>query len=91
MGATESRVVDTVQDPSGKIQFLYNLPDDSCCNGSSYNYAFDSNWHCAEWHVDSTAKSFQFFLDSTEIPAIGFTGKAGANLSVASVSTTGSW
>lgn len=78
----ESRVVDTVQSPAGKIQFIYNLPDDSCCAGSSYDWAFDDKWHCAEWHVDAAAKSYKFLLDGVEIPSIGFTGKTQANLTV---------
>lgn len=76
----ESRVVDTVQDPSGKLQYIYNLPDDSCCNGSAYDYKFDDKWHCVEWHVDVTNNSYQFFLDSVEIPSIGFTNKPAARL-----------
>ncbi len=64
----------------GKLQFLYNLPDDTCCNGSAYDYAFDDKWHCSEWHVDAAAKSYRFFLDGVEITTIGFIGKTGAML-----------
>ncbi len=79
-GTNESRVVDTVQAPSGMIQFLYNLPNDSCCTGSSYDWAFDDKWHCAEWNVDAAAKSYRFFLDGVEIASIGFTNKDAAML-----------
>jgi hypothetical protein len=76
-GATESRVVDTVVNTAGKHQFLYNLPDDSCCTGSDYLYSsYDGKWHCAEWYVDASMQQFRFFYDSTEVK-IGFTYGAG--------------
>jgi hypothetical protein len=72
-GATEARVVDTVVNSQGKHQFLYNLPDDSCCNGSSYDYAsYDGAWHCAEWYVDATTQSYRFFFEGSEATSIGF-------------------
>jgi hypothetical protein len=80
-GTDENRVVDTVEDPNGKIQYLFNVPDDSCCGGSPYNWSHDGAWHCAEWHVDVSAQSYQFFIDGKEVTSIGFTGKAGAKMS----------
>lgn len=76
----ESRVVDTVQSPSGTIQYLYNLPDDSCCNGSSYDWRYDGNWHCAEWYVNNGTDAYRFFLDGTELTSLAFTGKTEARL-----------
>lgn len=76
-GATEARVVDTVVNSQGKHQFLYNLPDDSCCNGSSYGYAsYDGAWHCAEWYVDAATQTYRFFYEGTEVTAIGFKNAA---------------
>jgi hypothetical protein len=81
LGTTESRVADTVEDPSGAtIQYLYDLPDDSCCGGTNYNWSFDGQWHCAEWYVDNTTQSYRFFIDSSEV--YSFTQKAGAKLEV---------
>ena len=72
-GSTESRVVDTVVNTQGKHQFLYNVPDDSCCKGSSYDYAsYDGRWHCAEWYVDADTQTFRFFFEGTEVKSIGF-------------------
>ena len=85
-GPTESRVVDTVENSAGKHQFLYNLPDDSCCTGSSYDYAYDGAWHCAEWHVDGTTESFRFFYDGKEVTSLAFSygaGKGGAKIPAA--------
>ena len=76
----ESRVVDTVQAPNGTIQYLYNLPDDSCCDGSAYDWRYDGNWHCAEWYVDNATDAYRFFIDSAEVTSIAFTGRTGARL-----------
>jgi hypothetical protein len=80
-GTTENRVVDTVEDPSGKLQYLFNVPDDSCCSGSSYDWKYDEAWHCAEWHVDVSAESYRFFVDGTEVTSLAFTGNAMAKMS----------
>jgi len=81
MGTTENRIVDTVEQSNGTHQWLFNIPDDSCCTGSSYNWSFDANWHCAEWYVDVSAQAYRFFTDGTEVTQIGFTGKSGARMS----------
>ncbi len=80
-GTTENRVVDTVQNSNGAYQFLFNIPDDSCCVGSPYDYRFDDTWHCAEWHVSVADQSFQFWIDGMEVKSLTFTGRAGARMS----------
>jgi hypothetical protein len=77
-GSSESRVVDTVVNSNGDHQFLYNLPDDSCCSGSAYDYrSYDGAWHCAEWYIDATTQSFRFFFEGTEVTSIGFDNRPG--------------
>jgi hypothetical protein len=76
----ESRIVDTVVDPGGAHQFLFNVPDDSCCAGSSYDYAYEGGWHCAEWYVEAASQSFRFFYEGNEVTDIAFTGVAGAHI-----------
>jgi|GEM_PF-6439598 len=44
-------------------------------NGSPYDYTFEDKWHCAEWHVDATNQSYQFFYDGKEV--LSFTNGAG--------------
>ena len=80
-GTTENRVVDTVEMTNGTHQWIYNVPDDSCCTGSDYNWSFDGSWHCAEWYVDLSTKSYRFFTDGTEVTQIGFTNNANAKMS----------
>jgi hypothetical protein len=76
IGSRECRVVDTVLGPSGSHQFLFNLPDDSCCAGSSYDYhSYDDEWHCAEWFVDASTRSYRFYFDGDEVTDIAFDGR----------------
>ena len=81
MGTTENRIVDTVEQSNGTHQWLFNLPDDSCCTSSAYNWSFDNAWHCAEWYVDVSAQSYRFFSDGTEVTQLAFTGRSGARMS----------
>jgi hypothetical protein len=80
-GTTENRIVDTVEQSNGTHQWLFNIPDDSCCTGSSYNWSFDAAWHCAEWYVDVSTLSYRFFTDGTEVTQIGFTNRTGSRMS----------
>jgi hypothetical protein len=74
LGSTECRVVDTVESTAAAHQFLFNIPDDSCCVGSSYDYhSYDDAWHCAEWYVDASTQGFRFFFDGAEVTSLAFT------------------
>jgi hypothetical protein len=74
----ESRVVDTTESPAGDVQFLYNIPDDSFGKGTPADYAYESVWRCAEWYVDATTQSYQFYLDGEEL--INFENEPAANM-----------
>lgn len=74
----ESRLVDTVVAPDGTHQFLFNVPDDTCCTSSSYDFTYDDQWHCAEWYVDGATQSYQFFYDGAEVTDLAFSGVADA-------------
>jgi hypothetical protein len=76
----ESRIVDTVVAPDGTHQFLFNVPDDSCCASSSYDFSYEGDWHCAEWHVEAETQSFRFFYNGEEVTDIAFEGVAGAHI-----------
>ncbi len=76
-GAGEYRFVDTVENLQGMHQFLWNIQYNSGTEvgrGSAYNYKYDGNWHCAEWHIDNTTSTFQFFLDNNPITLSGTAG-----------------
>jgi hypothetical protein len=78
-GNEEVRVVDTVQDPNGKHQFLYNVQPDGpeFGTGSAYLYKYDADWHCAEWHIDAADQSYHFYFDGQEITQIAKMNGAG--------------
>jgi hypothetical protein len=83
-GPSEFRVVDTVKqakdtrDVGSRHQFLYNVQPEShdeFGKGTSYDYTFDANWHCAEWHIDATNQSYHFYFGGVE--KLGFDNGAG--------------
>jgi hypothetical protein len=81
--ANECRVVDMVENANNQsVGFLYNVPDDSCCNATQvtpYTFHYENVWHCAEWYVDASMNQWRFFLDGTEL--LNFTGITGSRLS----------
>jgi hypothetical protein len=79
-GSSEYRVVDTVEDSNGKHQFLWNVQPSSVSEfgkGSPYNWTYDGNWHCAEWHVDGPTQSYHFYIDGGEVTDIAINNGAG--------------
>lgn len=66
-GSAEYRFVDTVQEASGKHQYLYNVePNDVSLQGA-YAYQFDNSWVCTEWYVDNQTQTYRFFRNGTEL------------------------
>jgi hypothetical protein len=86
--ARECRVVDMVENAFDQtVAFLYNVPDDSCCNATNvtpYTFRYEMVWHCAEWFVDAGSNSWRFFLDGNEL--LDFSNNAGARLPQCNVS-----
>jgi hypothetical protein len=78
-GAEEVRVVDTVENAQGMHQWLYNVQPTGAefGTGSAYNWKYDGNWHCAEWHIDNPTQSYHFYLDSTEVTSIAINNGLG--------------
>lgn len=73
LGAAEFRVVDTVKDIDGTHQFLWNVQPEASGEygkGSSYDWVFDSDWHCAEWYIDGTNQQYRFVIDEKEVTQI---------------------
>jgi hypothetical protein len=83
VGAAEYRVVDTVKNSgmNATHQFLFNVQPSGAefGKGSSYDWRFDANWHCAEWFVDGANQAYQFFIDGTEVQQIRIQNGAGNN------------
>jgi len=80
-GSAENRIVDTVETQNAHThQWLFNTPDDACCTSSSYDWTFDDAWHCAEWYVDLTTKSYRFFSDSKEVTQLAFSNRSASQI-----------
>ena len=81
VGAAEYRVVDTVKNQGANAthQFLFNVQPSGAeyGKGSSYDWRFDANWHCAEWFIDGANQAYQFFIDGTEVQQIRIQNGAG--------------
>jgi hypothetical protein len=79
-GTIEVRVVDTVEDAQGNHQYLYNVQPNErgeFGRGSSYDYQYDGEWHCAEWFVEHATQSYRFYIDGDEIESIAVANGAG--------------
>ncbi|MDB4982459.1 MAG: hypothetical protein JWM82_3211, partial [Myxococcales bacterium] len=78
-GDEEVRVVDTVEDPSGKFQFIYNVQPsgDEFATGSAYDWRYEDTWHCAEWHIDAANQSYHFYFDGNEVTQLAKMNGAG--------------
>ncbi len=73
LGEAWYRVVDTVQNAERMHQFLFNVQPASSGEfgkGSAYDWAFSSEWQCAEWHVDGENQRYRFFLGGEELTTI---------------------
>jgi hypothetical protein len=87
-GPQEVRVVDTVkEDKDGfnndgngsRFQYLYNVQPNGAefGKGSDYNWKFDGEWHCAEWHIDGPTQSYDFYIDGQHIDQISIANGPG--------------
>jgi hypothetical protein len=74
-GPSEYRVVDTVKqaidtrDVGSRNSFLYNVQIDGSGEfgrGTNFDFIFDSEWHCAEYHIVAANQSYAFYLDGEQ-------------------------
>lgn len=75
-GPSEFRVIDTIKigqdtpDVGGKHNWVYNVqPNDGeefTC-GNFFEWEFDGEWHCVEYHVDAGAQTYRFFYEGEEL------------------------
>jgi hypothetical protein len=77
-GPSEFRFVDTVKqaidtpDVGSRHNFLFNVqPENSGEFGreTSYDYTFDDEWHCVEYHVDASNQSYAFYFEGEQVLA----------------------
>ena len=76
----EARFIDTVQQGSGQLAYLFNVQrntDAECGAGnyeqceyrmeSGYIYNSPNEWICMEWHMDTATQQFEVFRDGNRI------------------------
>lgn len=78
-GPSEFRVIDTIKigketpDIGGKHNWAYNVqPDDgseSTCE-TLFEWEFDGEWHCVEYHVDASTQTYQIFYEGEELDLV---------------------
>ncbi|WP_438029974.1 hypothetical protein [Sorangium sp. So ce233] len=87
-GLQEVRVVDTVKedkdgwdnDGNGShIQYLYNVQPQGAefGKGSDYDWYYEDEWHCVEWHIDGPTQSYDFYLDGELLDQISIANGPG--------------
>ena len=76
VGASEFRTIDLIKqaidtrDVGSRHNFAYNVePDDGpeFNHETNYDYTFDDDWHCAEYHIQASNQSYEFFFDGESI------------------------
>ncbi|WP_433934188.1 hypothetical protein AB3662_06775 [Sorangium cellulosum] len=87
-GPQEVRVVDTVKedkdgfgnDGNGShIQYLYNVQPAGAefGKGSKYDWYYEDQWHCVEWHIDGPTQRYDFYLDGELLDQISIANGPG--------------
>jgi hypothetical protein len=74
-GLSDYRPIDTVKqavdtpDVGGRHNWIYNVQiigSSEFGRETSYDYTFDGEWHCAEYHIDASDQSYAFYWDGEE-------------------------
>jgi len=75
-GRSEYRPIDTVKqakdtrDVGGRHNFLYNVQiigKTEFGTETNYDYVFDANWHCVEYHLDAADQSYTLYFDGKDV------------------------
>ncbi len=83
-GRSDYRPIDTIKqnidtpDVGGRHNFIYNVQiigSSEFGTETNYDYTFDEEWHCAEYHIQASNQSYVLYLDGEDI--LSFTNGAG--------------
>jgi hypothetical protein len=75
-GRSDYRPIDTIKqakntpDVGGRNNFIYNVQiigKSEFGTETSYDYTFDGQWHCAEYHIDASDQSYTLYFDGEDI------------------------
>jgi hypothetical protein len=83
-GRSDYRPIDTIKQAvdtpnvGGRHNFIYNVQiigSSEYGTETNYEYTFDAEWHCAEYHIQASNQSYTLYLDGEDI--LRFTNGAG--------------
>merc|ERR1719336_132689 len=69
VGSKQIRMMDINSNEPGKVVFQLGWDDDAFQKVTSWSnkYALSTDWTCYEWHMDSTAQTFDFYVSGNPV------------------------
>merc|ERR550517_1172570 len=69
VGSKQIRMMDVNSNEPGKVVFQLGWDDDAFQKVTSWSnkYSLSTDWTCYEWHMDSTAQTFDFYVSGNPV------------------------
>merc|ERR1712117_774667 len=69
VGSKQIRMMDINSNERGKVVFQLGWDDDAFQKVTSWSnkYSLSTDWTCYEWHMDSTAQTFDFYVSGNPV------------------------
>merc|ERR1711953_746208 len=69
VGSNQIRMMDINSNEAGKVVFQLGWQDDAFQKVTSWSnkYSLSTDWTCYEWHMDSTAQTFDFYVSGNPV------------------------
>merc|ERR1719210_1267215 len=69
VGSKQIRMMDINSNEPGKVVFQLGWDDDAFQKVTSWSnkYSLSTDWTCYEWHMDSTAQTFDFYVSGNPV------------------------
>merc|ERR1711962_505020 len=69
VGSKQVRMMDINSNEAGKVVFQLGWDDDAFQKVTSWSnkYSLSADWTCYEWHMDSTAQTFDFYVSGNPV------------------------
>merc|ERR1719333_1748228 len=69
VGSKQIRMMDINSNEAGKVVFQLGWDDDAFQKVTSWSnkYSLSTDWTCYEWHMDSTAQTFDFYVSGNPV------------------------
>merc|ERR1712200_214693 len=69
VGGNQIRMMDVNSNEAGKVVFQLGWQDDAFQKVTSWSnkYSLSTDWTCYEWHMDSTAQTFDFYVSGNPV------------------------